>query len=79
MYSPVDDSHGAILQVEEVVAGDSSGQDTLGTQTIAELRRAFGGRDEGYVGSPFGSKHRLSLQPWAGQDPERTRLAFSFT
>jgi hypothetical protein len=48
--------------------------------TLREFRRQLGG-DEGYVTDTVyrkGEKHHVSLKPWEGADPDRTRVMVSW-
>ncbi len=50
-----------------------------GGQTLAYLRKSFGG-DEGDLTDPFfGTLHHISLKAWANADPDNTYIVVKFT
>jgi hypothetical protein len=46
---------------------------------ISNLKKKFGGKDEGYLTDPFkGDKHFFSLKPWQHYDPDTTFLIIDY-
>lgn len=56
-----------------------NGRDIYHGEPIANIRKRFGGKDEGELSDPFqGKKHLFSLKPWAGHNPDTTFLIIEF-